>query len=233
VAEEAVKTARSRLDLHTIRAPVAGILDSLSCRKGQTVATGTTLGEIINTREVLAVAWLSPVWEQGIKVGQTAQVRVESNHSASPSNAAPAIKGKIVYIAHSTDPQTGNISVHVRVPNPDAQLVIGQTISIEFDGQESKESLCVPLAAIHDEGDASAVTVVRDGKAAVLKPTIGASDSNWVAVSGTDLAEGESVVVAGAYNLPDGTAVRVAPSANPSLGTPVTDNGQNTSSRRK
>jgi hypothetical protein len=77
------------------------------------------------------------------------------------------------------------------------------------------------------------VTVVRDGKAAVLKPTIGASDSSWVAISGTDLAEGESVVVAGAYNLPDGTAVRIVPSAEPSPGTPVTDKGQNSSSRRK
>jgi multidrug efflux pump subunit AcrA (membrane-fusion protein) len=233
VAEEAVKTARSRLDLHTIRAPVAGILDSLSCRKGQTVPTGTTVGEIINTRKVLAVAWLPPTWLQGIKVGQAAQVRVESNQSASPNNTTPATQGKIVYIAHSTDPQTGNISIHVRVPNPDAKLVVGQTISIEFEGEKSKENLCVPLAAIHDEGDAAAVTVVRDGKAAVLKPTIGASDSSWVAISGTDLAEGESVVVAGAYNLPDGTAVRIVPSAEPSPGTPVTDKGQNSSSRRK
>jgi multidrug efflux pump subunit AcrA (membrane-fusion protein) len=112
-------------------------------------------------------------------------------------------------------------------------LVVGQTISIEFERQQSQESLCVPLAAIHDEGDASAVTVVRDGKAAVLKPTIGASDSNWVAVSGTDLAEGESVVVSGAYNLPDGTSVRTAPSADPSLGTAVTDKSQDTSSHRK
>jgi HlyD family secretion protein len=233
VAEEAVKTARSRLDLHTIRAPVAGVLDSLSCRKGQTVATGTTVGEIINTREVLAVAWLPPAWQQDIKVGQAAQIHVESTGAAASNKMGRAIEGKIVYIAHSTDSQTGNIPVHVRVSNPDAHLVIGQSISIEFEGQESKENLCVPLAAIHDEGDTSAVTVVRDGKAAVLKPTIGASDSSWVAISGTDLAEGESVVVAGAYNLPDGTAVRIAPSAEPSLGTPVTDKGQDSSSRRK
>lgn len=233
VAEEAVKTAQSRLDLHIIRAPIAGILDSLSCRKGQTVATGTTVGEIINTREVLAVAWVPPASQQGMKVGQPAQIRVESASSTSPSKKAPAVGGKVVYIAHSADPQTGNISIHVRVPNPDAKLVVGQTISIEFEGQESRESLCVPLAAIHDEGDASALTVVRDGKATVLKPTIGASDSSWVAVSGTDLAEGESVVVAGAYNLPDGTLVRTAPIADSSIGTPVTEKGQDTSSHRK
>ena len=42
----------------------------------------------------------------------------------------------------------------------------------------------------------------------MLHPEVGAPHGDWVAVSGTDLKEGESVIVEGGYNLPEGTAVK-------------------------
>ena len=51
------------------------------------------------------------------------------------------------------------------------------------------------------------MTVVRDGKTALLHPEVGAAQGGWVAVAGTDLKEDELVVVEGGYNLPEGTPV--------------------------
>jgi len=52
--------------------------------------------------------------------------------------------------------------------------------------------------------------VVRDGKSAVLHPEVGSAQGGWVEVKGTDLKEGELVVVEGGYNLPKDTPVKLA-----------------------
>ena len=66
--------------------------------------------------------------------------------------------------------------------------------------------LQVPAAAIIDMGEGPALTVVRDGKTVVLHPEIGKASKGWVAITKTDLKEGEPVIVEGGYNVPEGTA---------------------------
>ena len=70
---------------------------------------------------------------------------------------------------------------------------------------EHKAVLQVPAAAILDLGEGPVLSVVRDGKSVVLHPEVGTSHEGWVAVSGTDLKEGEPVIVEGGYNLPERT----------------------------
>ena len=62
--------------------------------------------------------------------------------------------------------------------------------------------LQVPSSAILDLGEGPMLTVVRDGKTAVLHPEVGDAAEGWVAVAGTDLKEGEPVVVEGAITSP-------------------------------
>ena len=70
--------------------------------------------------------------------------------------------------------------------------------------------LQVPAAAILDLGEGPVLNVVRDGKSVSLHPEVGTAHAGWVSVSGTDLKEGEPVIVEGGYNLPEGTAVKLA-----------------------
>ncbi len=52
VAEGAVAFSKAHLDFHTIRAPIDGVLESLSCHPGQTIAIGTPIGEVVDTQQV-------------------------------------------------------------------------------------------------------------------------------------------------------------------------------------
>ena len=45
----------------------------------------------------------------------------------------------------------------------------------------------------------------------MLHPEVGASQAAGWPISGTDLKEGEPVIVEGGYNLPEGTPVEAAP----------------------
>ncbi len=66
-AEALVDFSQAHLEFHTIRAPIDGVLDSLTCHPGQTIAVGTPIGEVVDTRQVFAAVWLPArsAWRSG------------------------------------------------------------------------------------------------------------------------------------------------------------------------
>ena len=75
-AEEALKLAQEHLALHSIRSPIDGVLDSLTCHPGQTVAAGLAIGEIVQASQVNVVVWLPPLVASKVAVGQTARLEI-------------------------------------------------------------------------------------------------------------------------------------------------------------
>ncbi len=216
VAEGAVAFSKAHLDYHTIRSPIDGVLDSLTCHPGQTIAIGAPIGEVVDTRQVLVSIYLPPRSAQKIRVGQKARVKgVVSHREAAP--AAPAEdagqEGKVEFVGRIADAQTGNLPVQILVDNPDGRLTLGQTMGVTITVDEHSGVLEVPSQAILDLGEGPILSVVRDGKAVVLHPEAGTPHDGWVAVTGTDLKEGEPVIVEGGYNLPEGTAVKLEEAA--------------------
>src|SRR5205823_4060843 len=58
VAEGAVAFSKAHLDFHTIRSPIDGVLDSLTCHPGQTIAVGSPIGEVVDTRQIFVSVYL-------------------------------------------------------------------------------------------------------------------------------------------------------------------------------
>jgi RND family efflux transporter MFP subunit len=212
-ADALVDLSRAHLEFHTIRAPIDGVLDSLKCRLGQTIAIGSPIGEVVDTTQVFASVWLPPRSAASVRVSQPAQIRFAESHGTAPA-PAPAdqkvMAGKVAFVGRVADLQTGNLPVRILVDNPQGQLTIGQSIRAAIGGEEHKGVLQVPAVAILDLGEGPVLGVVRDGKAVQLHPEVGAPRDGWVVVSGTDLKEGEPVIVEGGYNLPEDTPVLVS-----------------------
>ena len=74
-ADALVAFSQAHLDYHTIRSPIDGTLDSLTCHPGQTIAIGTPIGEVVDTRHVFASIWLPTRSALSVRVGQAARVR--------------------------------------------------------------------------------------------------------------------------------------------------------------
>lgn len=212
-AEGVVEFSKAHLAFHTIRSPIDGVLNSLTCHPGQTIAIGTMVGEVVDTRQVFASVYLPASSALAVRVGQQAHVRTvdsQPNQGGSTDENTPALAGKVDFVGRIADPQTGNLPVRVLVDNPEGLLTVGQTVGLTITVAEQKGVLEVPSASILDLGEGPILTVVRDGKTALLHPEVGASQGGWVAISGTDLKEGEPVIVEGGYNLPEGTPVELA-----------------------
>lgn len=210
-ADALVAFSRAHLEYHTIRSPIDGVLDSLTCRPGQTIAIGSPIGEVVDTRQVFATMWLSPRAASSVRVGQKARVRPADaivNETAAEGHDREKT-GKVAFVGRVADPQTGNLPIRVLVDNPDGQLTIGQSIRLSIVLGENEPILQVPSGAVLDLGDGPVFSVVREGKSVVLHPEVGATHDGWTEVAGTDLKPGEQVIVDGGYNLPEETAVKI------------------------
>ncbi len=212
-ADALVTFSQAHLDYHTIRAPIDGVLDSLTCHPGQTIAIGSPIGEVVDTRQVFASVWLPPRSVSSLHVGQPA--RLWPADARGPSSASSPIEkdgmtGKVAFVGRVADPQTGNLPIRVLVDNPEGRLTIGESVRVSIVVEEHKDVLQVPAAAVLDLGEGPVLSVVRDGKSVVLHPEAGTPHQGWVEVAGTDLKQGEPVIVEGGYNLPEKTPVKLA-----------------------
>jgi RND family efflux transporter MFP subunit len=225
VSEKAIDTAKARLAMHSIKAPIAGVLNGLTCHPGQTVSVGMVIGEIVDNGELVVIAWAPVDKSPAIHNGQKARVRTSNEKTANVTEGEKedsTDNARVSFVGLSTDAQTGNVPLQILVDNKQGKLIVGQTLTVDVEVTAPTEMLCVPREAIHDEGDDQALTVVRNGKAVVLHPKFGDTADGWVAIVDGDVKEGELVAVSGAYNLPDGTPVKVEDSSAESPATPKT-----------
>jgi RND family efflux transporter MFP subunit len=212
-ANAAVELSNAHLEFCAISAPIDGVLDSLTCHPGQTIAIGAPIGEVVDTRQVFATVWLAPQSAQSVRVGQSARLSPAKSgleNAVASSGSKTEFEGKVAFVGRVADTQTGNLPVRVLVENPDGRVAIGETVELAITIEQRSGVLQVPAAAIFDLGEGPLLNVVREGKTVVLHPEVGRAREGWVPVSGTDLKEGESVIVEGGYNLPEGTAVKVS-----------------------
>jgi RND family efflux transporter MFP subunit len=221
VADKAVASAETDLALRTIRSPIAGTLDSLACRLGQTLAVGSPMGEVVDLEKLDVVVWLSVRDAARVRAGQTAEVNPAAlgKPAQEPWEAGPAtIHGQVVFVGRVVDPQTGNLPVRVRMENPSGRLVLGQSVPVAITVDARPDALAIPAEAVQDVGEEQVFSVVRGGKSVVLHAELGIQERHWIEVRATDLKPGEPVIVGGGYSLPDGTSVTIE--------TPTTDHGR-------
>ena len=214
VAAATLASVQGQRDLLTIRAPIDGILDKITCKLGQTLTVGTPIGEVVDSRQLYALVWLPMREASQVAAGQPARVRFSDSPAADKveaENAAGVFPGKVASVGQVVDPQTGNLPVRVLVDNPQGRLRLGQMVSVAITVREKANLLAVPVAAISDLGEGPLLSVVRNGKSLILYPQLGMTDQQWVEVVGIDLKPGELVVVEGNYNLPDDTPVTPKP----------------------
>jgi RND family efflux transporter MFP subunit len=212
-ADGLVQFSRAHLDFHTIRAPIDGVLDSLTCHPGETIAVGSPIGTVVDTRHVFASIWLPPHVAASARIGMQAKVGHREAAELTPETSAPdeiEMEGKVTFVGRVADAQTGNLPIRVLVDNPQGRLTVGQSVRVSIVVAERKDVLQVPVEAVLDLGEGPVLNVVRDGKTVVLHPQMKVAHRGAVEIAGTDLKEGEPVILDGGYNLPEGTRVKPA-----------------------
>ena len=176
-ADALVAFSKAHLDYHTIRAPIDGMLDSLTCHPGQTIAIGTPIGEVVDTRQVFASIWLPTRSASSVRVGQAARVR--PGGCPRFGGRTPRPRRKTGWRARSRSwagwptrrPATCRSASWWTTPRGGSRS--GESVRVSITVNERKDVLQVPAAAILDLGEGPVLNVVREGKTVVLHPEVG------------------------------------------------------------
>ncbi len=194
--------ARNQTGYAVLKADRAGVVAAVLAEAGQVVAAGQPVLRITlsGEKEVAIavpenrVAELAP----GRKVGVTLWAAPDRRYS-----------GRVREVAPQADPVTRTYLVRVAIADADATVRLGMTAHVRFDRPGGAPSTLIPSGAVFQSGDRPAVWVL-DGEGNVqLRPVeVLAWREDGVRV-GSGLADGETIVAAGAHKLTAGERVRV------------------------
>ena len=184
-----------------LRAPAAGIVETVTAAPGDLVQPGAAVATISHASDLRARFGVDPAVARSLRPGTVLHVTA--------SGAAAAFDVPVETINPAADAQTRLASVFARLP---ASMAIGagQTLSATADGTargSGGAQRTISYAALLDDGGQAYVYVVVGGVAHRRDITVGAARGDRVAVSGAVRA-GEAVVVAGGTALEDGMKVR-------------------------
>ncbi|MBY0550404.1 MAG: efflux RND transporter periplasmic adaptor subunit [Candidatus Obscuribacterales bacterium] len=116
-------------------------------------------------------------------------------------------EGKVARIAHSLDPKTRTEPVELNYWNTDRTVDPGMFPQVRWPMKRSYKTLFVPITSVYTSLETPIVVRIRDGKVQWVQVRRGQVMEDKVEVFG-DLAEGDTIAIAGSDDIPEGTPVR-------------------------
>ena len=189
--------------LMELRAPIAGVLNSMAAGPGEVVAAHQSLFTVLNPESVWIEASIPETSVARLSTGKDAALELPGQ----PGQFLPITgdgRGQLVSLGLEVDLATRTVPLIYEVKNPNGSLRIGQSVNLHVETARAEETLAIPGAAIVEE-DGRPIAFVQVGGETFEKRdlTLGIRDGAWVQVL-SGITEGERVVTQGAY------AVRLA-----------------------
>lgn len=199
-ARAANKMANLELSYANVKAPISGVVATVSPKAGNFVQINTPIVRIVDTSRLEATLNVPERELAVLEPGQTVQLQVD----ALPGKS---FVGTVDRVSPVVDAGSGTFRVITRFDGAGILRpgMFGR-ISINYDNRAN--ALVVPrIALLEDQGD-PAVFMLQDGKVVRTPVQLGYMDGGWAEIRG-GLKLGDRVVVAGKSAVRDGSAVVV------------------------
>lgn len=188
-----------------ILSPISGVVAERFMNIGDEARPNAPIAHVVNLSEVIVDADMPADVPHKVSVGGKATVRSvaepEQPYSASIISMSPIV-----------DTQKNTVKIRLQCANKDDGLREGQAVTVAINTGVVTASILVPRSAIvpdPEDPTATLVYVVKDGKSKIIPVKTGVETSKMVEIK-EGLSEGETVIVSGAYGLPEGTEVKPA-----------------------
>jgi multidrug efflux pump subunit AcrA (membrane-fusion protein) len=202
-AAAAVRVLEAQVTYYTIRAPISGIISSVSTQEGETVAAGLnspTFVTIIDLHKLQIDAFVDETDIGKIRVNQKASFTVDSfpdrefNATVQAIYPKAVIMDNVVYydVVHRIDERlTGELRPEMTT-----------NVMISLDAR--KNVLAVPLHAVSRDQGKSVVFMLRGGQPVRQVVKVGWKDPEWIEII-DGLKDGDKVVIRSAPKTNGGT----------------------------
>ncbi len=185
--QQALAALRADEQKLAVRAPFAGIVESVSARGGQTVTAGAVLATVADASQLELQLSVDELDVDRVKVGQPVAVTI----TALPGRS---FTGKVTQISRVGKVSNGRATYAATVvlPTPSGAR-IGMAAEASIDVASAQGALIVPVEAIHTEGGRTVVVVKTASGFATVPVTTGLSNTTEVQIL-SGLGPGEVVV---------------------------------------
>ncbi len=205
-AEAGLAVADAERARGVVTAPWSGVVNELSVEVGQAAFSfqGREIAQIVALDPMLAVAEVAERKLGGIKVGDTAEIRLVTGETA---------KGRIRYVAKSASPQTRTYRVEVEIANADGAIPDGITAELRIP-LAPVAATGVPRSALtfSSAGDLGVRIVDASDKVGFTPVEVLQDDQTMMWVRG--IADGARVIVEGQDFVREGQRVEAVPAAD-------------------
>jgi RND family efflux transporter MFP subunit len=182
----------------TLRAPAAGIVQTIANQPGDLVAAGAGVATVARQGDLRAHFGVDPTLARTIRAGTP--IRITAGDGGAP------IEVKVQSVDPVVDPQTRLASIYATLPGR-AGVAAGETLSGTVETGTGGDALTVPYAALLDDGGQPYVYVVSGGVAHRHDVETGATSGDRIAVI-KGISAGDQVVTQGGTAVEDGMKVR-------------------------
>ena len=176
----------------TVRAPLAGVVQSLDVRSGMTLMAGQTVARINGLATVWLEAAVPEALAGNIRIGTVAQARL----TAAPGEV---ITGAVTTILPALNDATRTLRVRIELPNRNGHLRPGLSAQITLTSSDKGTALAVPTEAIIRTGKRALVIVAKEqGRFTPVAVTLGNEVNNQTVIT-AGLSEGEQIIASGQF----------------------------------
>jgi multidrug efflux pump subunit AcrA (membrane-fusion protein) len=195
--------ATAQLAYSEVRSPIDGVVTDRPNYAGEMPAGGVPLLTIMETATVVARAHIPQSEAALLKAGDAATITAAGDLHVS---------GKVALVSPALDPSSTTVEVWVQAANPDGRLRPGSAVTVSMVARTVNDVVVVPASALlkSPEG-ANTVMIVSNNRAHQVAVEAGVRQGDRMQIT-KGLVGGETVIVNGAYGLPDNTQVKVASS---------------------
>ncbi len=205
VARAEFGQAQETVSRTVVRSPMDGIADRRLVNDGEAVNPGRLLYSVVSLDTLELAAKVSAHNLSAVKVGAPVVFHLD----AYPGRR---FEGEVARVDPMADAATRQLTVYVRLPNAQHELVGGLYATGLIVEDRSADAVTVPADAVRGTPDASYVLAVDDGVVRRRPVVVGPSDA-WSdrVVIRKGLPAGTTVVVGPDAGLEEGTRVHIQP----------------------
>ncbi|MCB2115357.1 MAG: efflux RND transporter periplasmic adaptor subunit [Rhodobacteraceae bacterium] len=196
-AEAALSEAKAAADRLNLRAPFAGVIDSVDVELGEWVPIGTPIATLIALDPIVVRAEVSELGVGFVSVGDRASVRLVNGTE---------LEGTVRHISREASPQTRTYPIEVALPNPDHKLPAGMTAEVRlYTAPERAVTVPRSVITLSDAGEIGLRVVGADNVARFAGIELIDDTADGFVVKG--VPEGVKIIVAGQDLVRDGETV--------------------------
>lgn len=193
--------AQASADRLRLKAPFAGVVDTVSVELGEWVQTGTPVATILSLDPILVKAEVSEVDLASIAVGSTAKVRLVNGTE---------MEGTVRLVAREASAQTRTFPVEIALPNPDLTLPSGMTAEVSLFAEPTR-AVVVPRSIITLAEDGQLGLRILGGDNVAQFAAVQIIDDTPDGLVVTGVPDGVRIITAGQDLVSNGETVEVAP----------------------